>query len=82
MALRAKMGIPKSQLSGRGTKFEAPRAKLRVLKTKLGALGTKWGSMVLWEPTFGSGSQNEGACLDQLGALGSRVKVRSFERQV
>ena len=75
MVLKAKMGIPKSQLGAQGTKFGAPRAKL-------GALGTKWGCMVLWEPTFGSGSQNEGACLDQLGALGSRVKVRGFERQV
>ena len=66
MALRAKMGIPKSQLGAQGTKFGAPGAKL-------GALGTKWGSTVLWEPSFGSGSQNEGACLDQLAALGSRV---------
>lgn len=56
MALKAKMGIPKSQLGARGTKFEAPRAKLRVLETKLGALGTEMGCMVPWEPTFGSGS--------------------------
>ena len=75
MALRAMMGIPKSQLGDWGTKFGAPGAKL-------GAVGTKWGSMVLWEPTFGSGSRNEGTCLDQLGALCSRVKVRGFERQV
>ena len=50
------LGTPKRQLGAQGAQFGAHGAKLGVLETKLGALGTEMGCMVLWEPTFGSGS--------------------------
>ena len=67
MALTAKssVGDSKTPVGGSGAQFGAHGAKLGVLETKLGALGTEMGCMVPWGPTFGSGSQNEGTCLDQ-----------------